>query len=104
MLSSKKKSDYLPTDDSDVLWDSRVLNNLPKVGEFILDARDLVQLLLVFHHQYATLAMLQYILASLCTIGGVDTSSKATGKDGTKVTYDPLRRIETKNADAFKPL
>ena len=76
---------HLPTNDFFIGWHPRVLDNRFYVGKLIPDAPDLVQLLLILHHQDAALAVLQNILASLCTIGGVYTSRKTPGKYSRKV-------------------
>ena len=95
---------HLPTDDSCIVRNAGVLDNLLDIWKLIPDAPDLVQLLLVLHHQYGALAVIQNIFASLCTIGWVDASCEASGKDSAKVRYDPLGRVEPKNADTIKPL
>lgn len=93
----------LPADYSCIVWNASILDNLLQVRELIPDVPDLVQLLLVLHHQDAALAVLKNVFASICSICRINSCGKAPGKNCAKVGDCPLWRVETQNTDTVKP-
>ena len=90
---------YLPADDTGTVWDSLVLDNFPQVWQITLITPDLVQLLLILHHEDVTLAVLQDILAGLGSIGGVDACGESPRENCGQIRNVPLGRVEAENAD-----
>ena len=81
---------YLPADDPGSVGDSSVLDDLLQVWKVALHSPDLVQLLLILHHEDVTLAVLQDILAGLGSIGGVDACRKSSRKNSGQIGNVPL--------------
>ena len=94
----------LPADNPGRVRNAGVLNNFLQVGKITLETPDLVQLPLVLHNEDVALAVLQDILASLGSIGGVDSCGKSSSKNSGQVRDDPLRGVEPENADRAKSL
>ena len=76
---------YFPADNACIVWNSRVLNDFFQIWEVIPTFPDFIQLLLIFDDKNAALAVLDDVLASICSVSRVDTSSKTPGKNSSKI-------------------
>ena len=95
----KRNVGYLPADNAGTVRNSSVLDNFLQVWQIILKAPDLVQLLLVLHHQNVAPAVFEDVLAGIRSIGGINSSGKSSSKYGSHIRYNPLRGVEAEDAD-----
>ena len=72
----------LPADHTGIVWNASVLDNFLQVGKITLVTPDLVQLLLILHHEDVAPAVLQDVLDGLGAIGGVNSCGKSSSKNG----------------------
>ena len=90
---------YLPAHHSWAVRNSSVLNNFLQVRKVILKVPDLVELLLVLHHQDVALAVVQDVPHGIRSVGGVYSRGEATSKDSSYIRNDPLGGVEAEDTD-----